>query len=236
MLHIRNLRLITFPLLLLIFAVVDRPTVMAQESNSGRLVATTDSPDRLIAAAGSPAEKLEASLSIWKKARRKCRGDYSYTVRLQSFAGFGNETEIVVRNHKVVGRKYRTFSQRALLPGEANPGGKSWSETGDDLDSHKEGAATKTLDQIYVEAGKVLSGERAQNERLYVRFDKKGLLLSCFTVDTRIADDAPKKGVSVSRVTLGRKVQNQNDEKVLSGSQWQAVPGFLGSTTPTADS
>jgi hypothetical protein len=30
------------------------------------------------------------------------------------------------------------------------------------------------------------------------------LLLCCFTIDTRIADDAPTKGVNISSIQLGK--------------------------------
>ncbi len=167
------------------------------------LIPRANSPSQRVASARSPEKKLEASLANWKKARADSHGNYSYHVRFTSFVGSGNETEIVVRNHKVAERRYRTFSERAILQDEEKPDRGQWFEKGDKVGSHKEGAPAKTLDQLYVEACKVIGTDRLANEKLYVRFDKQGLLLNCFTVDTRIADDAPRNGVSIFSVTLG---------------------------------
>ncbi len=163
-------------------------------------------------AADSDETKLANSLKTWQELKAKHSGNYSYKVRWSSFAGFGRETEIVVRNNKVVERRYREFNNRPVLPvappkpgkpAPKPPQGKTWVEKGTDLGSHKQGAAIKTLDELYAEAKRVLGRELPQFQKRYLRFNKQGLLLSCFTVDTRIADDAPTKGVIISSITLG---------------------------------
>jgi len=85
----------------------------------------------------------------------------------------------------------------------AKPEGKTWTETGEDLGTHKEGALPKTLDELYDEAKAILDTELAPHHRLYVRFDDRGLLLSCFYVDTRIMDDAPRTGVAINSIHIG---------------------------------
>lgn len=155
--------------------------------------------------------KLDASLKKWQELKKANTGNYSYKVRWSSFAGFGHETEVVVRDNKVAERRFREFNNRPrpvapVLPGAPAPKppkAKGWAEKGKDIGSHKQGAAAKTLDELYAEAGKVLKVELLPSEKRYVRFDKQGLLLSCFSVDTRIADDAPTKGVIISSITLG---------------------------------
>ncbi len=218
-------------------------------------------------------EKLQASLKTWQRLREDCGGNYSYKVRWSSFVGFGHETEIVVRDNKVIERRFRAFgggglapvpiapvpprpeilprkwtdstgkhsveaefvdlkdgklrlkrkdgktitlpidilskadqeSARALARQTATPPkpkGESWTETGRDLGSHKKGSPPKTLDQLYEEAQGILNTKLEPHHRLYVRFDDRGLLKSCFYVDTRIADDAPQTGVMIASVNI----------------------------------
>jgi hypothetical protein len=156
--------------------------------------------------AASPAEQLKKSLETWQDLKAKCGGNYSYSTGFQSWAGFGNSSQIVVRANKVVERKYMEFNRNLPLAGE--PGkepklpGESWTETDKQLGSHKKGAPPKTLDDLYADAQKVVATKLSPQQRLYVMFDKQGLLQSCFYVDTRISDDAPKTGVSIGNVQL----------------------------------
>ncbi len=151
-------------------------------------------------------ETLQESLKKWQTVRDKSKGNYSYKVRWSSFAGFGHETEVFIEENKVSKRRFREFSNRPQLiqPGQPAPKKSAfkWVETGDDLGKHKEGAPPKTLDELYAEAGEVLKRELPAHERRYLRFDKQGLLLACYTVDTRIADDAPLKGVVISSISV----------------------------------
>ena len=161
-------------------------------------------------AADDHSTKVAKSLQAWQQAKEKCNGNYSYSVRWQSFVGFGHETTVVVKDNKVVERRYREFKRRppVAVPkdpkAKPQPAGPLWVEKGKELGSHKKGTAAKTLDQLYQEAAAVAKRKLPANERRYVRVDKQGLLLSCFTVDTRIADDAPTKGVNISSIKLGK--------------------------------
>ncbi|MFP6603342.1 MAG: hypothetical protein VB862_12500, partial [Pirellulaceae bacterium] len=67
------------------------------------------------AAEGDPA-KVAKSLQAWQQAKEKCSGNYSYSVRWQSFVGFGHETTVVVKGNKVVERRYREFKRRPPAP------------------------------------------------------------------------------------------------------------------------
>lgn len=166
-------------------------------------------------------DKLQDSLEKWQQLSRDHKGNYSYTVRFSSFAGFGHETEITVRDNRVAERRYRSFNRRPIRPkpGQAvpKPNGKQWVETGKAIGTHKEGAPAKTLDELYSQAADVLKRPLPENERRYVRFDKQGLLLSCFTVDTRIVDDAPRMGVVISSITLGEKDAAKKGAKAPNG-------------------
>ena len=183
----------------------------------------------VIAADQSDQDKLKESLAKWRKAKQSCNGNYSYKVTWASFIGSRGETQIIVRGNKVVGRSYREFGPpQPLAPGQKPPEGKGWDEKGKDLGSHKQGAAIKTLDQLYEEAAQVLKRDLPQHKRRYLRFDKQGLLLSCFTVDTRIADDAPTPGVKVSSIQLGGKGEGQKPKKVYKAPNGKPFPAHWG--------
>ncbi|MFP6619861.1 MAG: hypothetical protein VB877_10980 [Pirellulaceae bacterium] len=150
-----------------------------------------------VTAADSQQARLDKSLQAWQLAKKKCAGNYSYKVRWQSFVGFGHETIVVVKGNKVVERRYREFSARPVkkvLP--------MWVEKGKEVGSHKKGAAAKTLDQLYQEADVVVKRKLPSHERRSLRVNEQGLLLACYCRDTRIADDAPLKGVSISSIEL----------------------------------
>jgi len=149
--------------------------------------------------------KVREGLATWAKLKEQCGGNYSYTIRFSSFAGFGHVTTIVVSANKVTERRFEKFDRepKPLAPGEVEPKKEGWSETGELLGSHeKEGAPVLTLDEIYASAEKIAAAELPKHERRYIRTDKQGLLTSCFTIDTRIADDAPTNGIVVNSITI----------------------------------
>jgi hypothetical protein len=154
-------------------------------------------------------EQLQASQLKWEQLRVSCAGNYSYTVTTLSFTGYRTTTTITMRDNKVHQRKYESLAaprvQLPLKPGEKAPVVKplkSWTETGVKLGTHKEGTKPQTLDTLYELATKIVKRDLAPHEKRYVRFFKNGLLKSCFTIDTRIADDAPINGVSINSITL----------------------------------
>jgi hypothetical protein len=152
-------------------------------------------------------ERLQQSLTTWQTLKNDAAGNYRYFVRRSSFTGAGSETEIVVRKGKVAGRRYREYGPPAPTPPgeELSPIEYKWSERGDDLGSHKEGAEPKTIDELYAEAAEIISLKLEPHQRRYLTFDKQGVLAACFYVDTRIADDAPTTGPILSEVRLERK-------------------------------
>jgi len=167
------------------------------------------------------AAKLETSLKSWQQAKAQCKGNYTYQVRWSSFAGVGGETVIVVRGNQVTERRYQEFASPQAPVAGAKPAG--WTEKGDDIGSHKQGAAAKTLDELYEEAAKIVKAELAPHEKRYVRLNEDGLLLACFSVDTRIADDAPIQGVRITSIELAGKVYKAPNGKPFP-AHWGAPP------------
>ena len=155
--------------------------------------------------------KVQAAIQAWEKAKAESKGNYSYKVSFTSWVGFGNETIIVVENNKVTERRYRSFNRRrpvpAPRPGGAvppQPEGDSYLEKGAQLGKNKKGAPAKTLDELYEIALATAKKPLKEFERRYIRSDKQGLLVSCYIMDRRIADDAPRNGLVVSSITLGK--------------------------------
>jgi hypothetical protein len=147
------------------------------------------------------AAKLKDSLAKWEKAKDECGGDYSYTVMWQSAFGFGGTTTVTVKGNKLIGRKYETFKQ---------DGGKreikaEWAEEGEKIGTHKDGAAAKTVDDLYADAKAVAEAKPAEGHVRQLGLTEDGLLQYCFTRDTRIADDAPLEGVKPFMLTTKKK-------------------------------
>ena len=155
--------------------------------------------------AGTPEEQLARSLKKWQELKKQCGGNYSYQVRHSSFTGAGSATTIIVRANKVTERRYEMFDGRPASP-EVGPSHRpvapKWIEKGAEIGKHKEGDAPKSLDDIYAEAKTVLAAKLEPHQKRYIRFDAQGLIYYCFYVDTRIADDVPKTGVSIDNLKL----------------------------------
>lgn len=153
-------------------------------------------------------EKLSVSQKAWDSACKMCAGNYAYNVTTEYYSGTVSITTVVVRDNKVIERRL----VKGVLP-QGKPSGTKpintvteWVETTADLGKHEGRAAKpKTIDELYAEARKLLNGPIAKHEQLTVSFDKEGLLKDCFVIDTRVADDDTRRGVSISQLTLGMK-------------------------------
>ena len=153
--------------------------------------------------------KIQAAIKLWESIKTKCQGNYSYKVSFSSWVGFGHETTIVVENNKVTERHYRSFNRRPkpVAPGAGvipPPEGEHYLEKGLQLGKNKKGAPVKTLDELYQIALATAKKPLKQFERRFIRNDKQGLLVSCYIMDRRIADDAPRNGLVVSSITLAK--------------------------------
>lgn len=152
--------------------------------------------------ADSPAEQLAKSKIKWAETKAKHGDTYNYTVRFQSFVGFGHSTTIFVEKGKVVKRQFEAWDSPKAPPvsGVAPMPGKTWVEEEDQIGKHQEGANAKTLDELYDVAEKVVHTKLENFQKLYLQMDNAGLLRHAFIVDTRIADDAPRKGVAIENI------------------------------------
>ena len=155
----------------------------------------------LDAAAATPEEvgrQLAQSREAWVEVKQQCGGNYEYVVRFESWTGFGHETTVIVRGNEVSERRFRSWPGR-----NQRAEGGAWVEDRGTIGTHDEGAKPKTLDELYDEAAAALAAEGPAEGREYVfRGDDDGLMLACYWIDTRIADDAPRHGVLLSRLNV----------------------------------
>lgn len=149
------------------------------------------------------AERLSKSLATWAKTRELCGGNYSYKVIKSSFTGHRTETTIVVRDNKVVERKFESSQPNFL--GKPEPPKLEWMETGKEIGSHKNAPEARTMDELYMVAKKLVEAEVPENHVRSLGIDNQGLLQHCFIRDSRIQDDAPMSGVPGIQLTLGMK-------------------------------
>ena len=149
---------------------------------------------------------IKSSRKAWDEAKGKHGDSYRYSVTVASAFGFGSETVIVVQNGKVTERRYRSWMRpMAVTPGEKTEPKPDWVEMADNIGKHKDGAPARTMEQLYDEAEKAAEQKLQPFEKRYVKTDSRGLLEYAFIVDKRIADDAPRKGVSISKLKLGNE-------------------------------
>ena len=155
------------------------------------------------ATAEDVSRQLTESNQAWQKVKDSCGGNYEYTIRFTSWVGFGRETTVVVRDNTVSERRFRAWPARPTVPGTPEAGEVSWSETGDDIGSHTDGAAPKTLDELYADAVVDLATPGpADNCEFIFRGNEQGVMLACYWIDRRIAGDSPKNGVALSALTI----------------------------------
>ena len=161
-------------------------------------------------------EKLATSRRTWRAIAEAAGGNYEYDVAFQSWVGFGHTTTIVVRDGKVVERRLVKFDRNQPQAAELSvapdgPGGvrqppaqaaDRWTETAEQLGTHAEGAAAKTIDELYDEAATIMAAEPTEDRELRVAYFPNGVLQHCFWIDRRIADDAPRTGPLITALRI----------------------------------
>ena len=146
--------------------------------------------------------KLATSELAWRKLREEYKGNYEYDVMFTSWVGWSHTTTIVVKDNKVVARKFQQRSNKPPEPGKTPPaadaGTTGWQETtAADLGKNREGAPAKTIDELYQHAAEVVGKGVQEHQRWTTVFDANGIIRCFGFTDKRIADDAPLTGVSI---------------------------------------
>lgn len=143
---------------------------------------------------------LKKSLKKWKYYKKRYRGTYSYSVSISSFSGYSSVTRFFYRNNKLIKRTFKAWGER----GRKRVVVSQWVEKGKSLGTHREGTSAKTLDAIYAMGIKAVATEPLPHESMIFILDKRGLLNSACKVNTKIMDDSPCIGASISNISLGK--------------------------------
>ena len=156
----------------------------------------------LIASKASAQEKYDGisqaeydkSLAAFAAAKEKHGNNYTFSLTTSSFSGYITTTTMVVKNGKVVERRYHAKDSY-------NKGRElSWTEIGKQVGKHKnEGKAATTLDEVYAHAkGFIKSDELTRvNTDLHLQVeieyyfstDKDGIISNASTRPKNCMDD-----------------------------------------------
>lgn len=126
---------------------------------------------------------------LWEELKATNGNSYNYTIRFLSFAGFGSNTTITVTDGLVTERHYEAFEQREENGGLVEEITETYTETGDEIGSHKDGAEPLTVDELYeLCISKYLVVNQAQNT-LYFNTSEEGVISTCGYVPDGCMDD-----------------------------------------------
>lgn len=137
----------------------------------------------------------EKSLQAWTALKKEKGTSYEYTVPFSSFVGFGHSTRLVVKNDHVVERHYKAWNRDGKNT-------QTWSEsTPQTLGKNKEGAATKTLDDLYQTCKNEVLTKSTLTHRVFLNVDKQGILSHCTYQPNNCMDDC-SKGVRINALSF----------------------------------
>lgn len=134
------------------------------------------------------AKGYQQSYEKWLSDKAAHKDSYQYIVTFSSWAGFGENTTLTVNRGVVTGRKYEAWKQKADKPGEKEIT-MQWTESASDLNSHQEGAAAQTLEQVYQQCSTNWLGVDTSRNTVYFEHENNGLLSLCGYVPKDCADD-----------------------------------------------
>lgn len=130
--------------------------------------------------------QFKRSKEVWSGFRTSSSNTYKYVVNLSSWVGTNAETVILVRNGVVEGRQF-LLTELSQQNGERVVV-REWVENQADLNSHEEGAPTRTLDEVYhiAETNWLLNRSDAAT---YFEATNNGMLSTAGYVPTGCMDD-----------------------------------------------
>ncbi len=139
---------------------------------------------------------FKRSYAAWQQFKQSSENSYRYTVTSGSWTGVSSETTIVVQNGQVSRRTY-VYRVPTDTPGESVIA-TEWTEEGDAVGTHAEGADWITLDEIYDRAETDWLKKRAGAETFF-EAKNAGLISVCGYVPEGCADDC-FNGISIQSV------------------------------------
>lgn len=131
--------------------------------------------------------EFDKSYQTWTSFKASSNNSYRYQVKTFSWTGYNTETIITVREGKVVKREYIAKTVKGGPVPQVTIH-EEWVEDEKTLNSHQNGAATITLDEIYQLAKSDYLKKRKDAD---VSFERKnnGMISSAGYVDKNCQDD-----------------------------------------------
>jgi len=130
----------------------------------------------------------EASESTFKANAAQYRNSYSYKSNFESFAGFGNSSEIVVNYGKPILKNYQAYHYKDTNGKQEKIIDTSFVEQAHNLGQSNLGAPILTMEEMYALCFKMLSKDTATHV-LYFTTDKQGILSTCGYMQKGCMDD-----------------------------------------------
>jgi hypothetical protein len=133
------------------------------------------------------AGEFETSYNAWLKFKSDKNNSYSYSVKTSSFSGYTTSTTLTIENGKVIKRNFT-----ATTPGSGpNPQlviQEMWTEEGSTLNTHRNGAPIRTLEEVYAEAKNNWLKKR-DNAKTYFEAKNQGMISTAGYVEDGCMDD-----------------------------------------------
>ncbi|MFH6996123.1 hypothetical protein [Flavobacterium sp. FlaQc-48] len=128
---------------------------------------------------------FQSSQATWLNFKESSKNSYKYVVAGGSvFATYSWQTTITVSNGKIIYRNFKYIGNTANIPAEQ----LEWTENESEINSHQNGAAALTLDEIYAKAKEEWLIKR-KNATNYFEAKNDGLISQCGYVEKGCMDD-----------------------------------------------
>ena len=131
--------------------------------------------------------EFETSHEIWLSFKQSNSNTYKYTAQNSSWIGFSQQTTITVENG-IITQRHFIYTSTEGLSDDIPENELEWTETGNEIGAHKNGAEPLTLDEIYDKAQQEWLIER-KNATTYFKTENNGMISTCGYVDNNCADD-----------------------------------------------
>lgn len=140
-------------------------------------------------------KEYEASYKVWKNFQAEVDDSYRYTVTSGSWTGFVGTTTLTIEKGEVVKREYILEN---IEYGKDTQIIESWTETKAELNSHKAGDTTITLEEVYKLAKEDWLQHRKGTESFF-ETNNNGMISACGYVENGCQDDC-FIGIMISKI------------------------------------
>jgi hypothetical protein len=139
---------------------------------------------------------FDKSYKTWLAFKASSNNSYRYKVNFGSWTGYSHETTVTVKDGKVVERAF--IAKSIERPSNQVVVREEWTEDVNSLNTHQNGDATLTLDDIYHKA-KTVWLLKKKNADVSLETKNNGMISSCGFVPHNCADDC-FNGISITLI------------------------------------